>query len=140
MAEAFSKEIENKDPAHLNNSLQPHPSNSRFNSLKTDQDVKNARKMAIAKNTEKSTTWAVNIWKEWSENRQKLCPGQIQEWPIHLCLGKPMELNYWLSKFVLEARKEDCSYYPPNTLYLICCGLLRYVHDSKYPTAFAVAF
>jgi hypothetical protein len=46
MAEALPKDIESKHPAYFNYStptLQSHPSNSnstRFNTLKTDQDVK----------------------------------------------------------------------------------------------------
>ena len=41
------------------------------------------------------------------------------------------QLNKWLCKFALEARKENGEYYPPNTLYIICCGLLRYVREIK---------
>ena len=44
------------------------------------------------------------------------------------------DLAYWMSKFVLEARKTDGSEYPPKTLYAIVCSFKRYyeangVHD-----------
>ena len=32
-----------------------------------------------------------------------------------------------MQKFVLEIRCEDGKEYPPNTLYKICCGIMRYI-------------
>ena len=45
------------------------------------------------------------------------------------------ELNYWLSKMVVEVRKKKGpgSFYPPNTLYQLCCGLLRFLRDNRSP-------
>ena len=38
----------------------------------------------------------------------------------------PVEsLNYWLPKFVLEARRADSKHYLPDTMYAICSGLQR---------------
>ena len=44
------------------------------------------------------------------------------------------DLAYWMSKFVLEARKADGSEYPPKTMYALVCCFKRYyevsgVHD-----------
>ena len=39
------------------------------------------------------------------------------------------EMNFFMGRFMLEARKQDCSPYPPRSLYLISCGLLRYLRD-----------
>ena len=100
-------------------STQPHPSTSsakqshpltlsgkqRFGSLKIDEEVEAAKKSAIPKNTERNTVWAVKVWKDWSASRQKSCPGQSREWPVHPYLAPPQQLNYWLCKFILEARK-----------------------------------
>ena len=36
-----------------------------------------------------------------------------------------------MSRFVLEARRQDRKNYPPNTLYQLCCGLTRYVREVK---------
>ena len=41
------------------------------------------------------------------------------------------ELDRWLSRFVLEIRRRDGKEYPPNTLYQICCGILRYIREVK---------
>ena len=42
------------------------------------------------------------------------------------------ELNYWLAKFVVEVRKkgQKAEFYPPTTLYQICCGLLRFLRNN----------
>ena len=42
-----------------------------------------------------------------------------------------MQLDHWLSKFVVETRRSDGALYPPNTLYAICCGLLRAVRELR---------
>ena len=33
------------------------------------------------------------------------------------------DIQYWLVKFVAEAKRKDGNYYPPNTMYQIPCGL-----------------
>ena len=32
---------------------------------------------------------------------------------------------------VLEVRRKDGKPYPPNTLHLLCCGILRYLREVK---------
>jgi hypothetical protein len=45
------------------------------------------------------------------------------------------ELNYWMSKMVVEVRKKKDvgDFYQPNTLYQLCCSLLRWLRDSGRP-------
>ena len=45
------------------------------------------------------------------------------------------ELNYWLSKLVVEVRKkkDPGTVYPPNTLNQLCCGLQRHMRDNGRP-------
>ena len=112
---------------------QPHPcpaNSSRFKTLATDSDVEEAKKRAVPKNTDKNTSWAVNIWKQWSAHRRQTC-ASYSDWPTHLIIAHPTEMNYWLSKFVLEARKANGDHYPPDTLYCICSGLLRFVRVTR---------
>lgn len=81
-------------------------------------------------NTTKNTNWAVNVWKSWSSNRGSHagidCP------PHHFLCSKEI-LNFWLSRFVLEARRQDGTHYPPETLYGLVCGVFRAVKES-HPT------
>ena len=108
-------------PVQLRSS-QFSPFLSRF-SFKTDKEVEEAKQLATPHNTARNTSWAVKVWKDWTDS----FPGQLSEWPTHLYLAMPQQMNYWLCKFVLEGRKANGDHYPPNTLYSICCGLLRYV-------------
>ncbi len=103
---------------------------SRFATPVSDSELQEAKLSSVPKNTDKSTSWAVNIWKEWSAHRHKTCVSH-SEWPTHLMITLPRELDYWLSKFVLEARKANGDCYPTDTLYNICCGLLRYIRQNR---------
>ena len=42
----------------------------------------------------------------------------------------PEEVNYWLTRFILEVMKEDGTFYPANSLYNMSCGLLRHFRDD----------
>ena len=64
-----------------------------------DKEIQNLRKCAIPTNTQKSTSFAVSEWKEWSVHRKKMNPS---DWPAHLLILNDWELNRWLSQFVLE--------------------------------------
>ena len=89
------------------------------------------KEWAIPKNTRKSTDWATTVWIDWTEYRsaagEDVCESKLPS-PLINQLTKT-ELNYCLSHFVLEARRQNG--YPPNTLYQICCGLQRAIHDSN---------
>ncbi|CAC5417134.1 unnamed protein product [Mytilus coruscus] len=39
-------------------------------------------------------------------------------------------MDFWLQRFIVEARRKDGVEYPPKSLYLITCGLLRYLRDA----------
>ena len=43
----------------------------RFALPKSSSEAKAAKAKAIPCNTSKNTKWAVNIWKEWSQNRRR---------------------------------------------------------------------
>ena len=35
-------------------------------------------------------------------------------------------LQFWLPKLVIEVRRSDRKHYPPDSLYAICAGLLKF--------------
>lgn len=43
------------------------------------------------------------------------------------------ELQHWLCAFVLEVWKRDGTVFVPNTLYHICCGIMRYLRTNGMP-------
>ena len=77
-------------------SLEPTPS-SRFAKPFSDEEIQNLRKRAIPAKTQKSTSFAVNVWKEWSACRRKM---NLSDWPAHLLIMNDWELDRWLSRFV----------------------------------------
>ena len=100
----------------------------RFASPVGYKEIKLAQKTSVPTNTKKSTTWAVNIWKDWNSNCRDVSPS---DWPPHLLLCSTWELNRGLSRFILEVRRQDGKNYPQNTLYQLCCGVMSYVREVK---------
>jgi len=56
---------------------------------------------------------------------QAKCPLDLLENP------DAKKLNYWLSRFIVEARRKDGDPYPARTLYLLLAGLLHYGRLSR---------
>ncbi|CAH3126147.1 unnamed protein product, partial [Pocillopora meandrina] len=81
-----------------------------------DEELEKRKESRIPANTRINTSWAVLN-------------------PDILNITHNEELNYWLSKFVVEVRKkkDPGTFYPPNTLYQLCCGIQRYMRDNGRP-------
>ena len=71
-------------------------------------------------NTQRNTAWAMRVFQEWKAERSK---GDAEKCPENL-LGNPdpQNLNCWLSRFVVEIRKQDGRPYPPRTIRQVCKG------------------
>ena len=54
---------------------------------------------------DKNTSWAVNVWKQWSAHRHQVC-ASYSDWSTHLIIAAPSELNYWLSKLNFCSRSQ----------------------------------
>ena len=78
----------------------------------------------MPQNTAKSTSWGLRVFRAWRDHRNKSvaeqCPADLLEVPT------VEHLNYWLSHFVVEARREDGQPYPPGSINNILSGLYRY--------------
>ncbi len=112
-----------------------HPSTSsslpcvRFAPPKTDAEIANERQKGIPKKTQEDTKYCLNIWVEWRKHRQQTTGDTIAT----LQEMTRDELQHWLTRFILEARKRDGSVYPPNTLHHICSGLMRHLRWTGKP-------
>ena len=95
-----------------------------FAAPKTDEEVAEARSKGVPYKTQKDTAWGISIWEQWRKHRQQTTGVAI-----------PPTLDYWLSRFILEVRKQgnSPSEYPPDTLYHICCGIQRYLRWNGKP-------
>ena len=103
----------------------------RFAAPKTEEEVKQARQARIPKKTQTDTRYCIRIWKSWSEHRNSVEKNELV--PEDITTLDCEQLQYWLSRFVLEVRKKSGLEYPPNTLHHICCGLLRHLGENGRP-------
>ena len=100
-------------------------------SLISDEELEKMKEGRIPLNTKQNTAWAVRTWKEWADEGNDKAPANEKVEP-DICKVSDVELGHWLAKFVVEARKKtnkgEC--YPTNTLYQLCCALLRYLRNN----------
>jgi hypothetical protein len=111
--------VENVQPAKTSDG-------SRFGPRVTASEIAALQETAVPANTKKNTSWAVNVWNEWSAYRRRQDPS---DFPPCLLTMQVSELNEWLSRLVVEVRRKDGKFYPPNTLHQLCCGLLRRLRE-----------
>lgn len=78
----------------------------------------------VPQNTAKSTTWALQVFQAWRDQHNKnvaeQCPENLLEAPT------VDRLNYWLSRFVVEAHRKDGKPYPPGSINNILARLCHY--------------
>ncbi|XP_065894185.1 uncharacterized protein [Dysidea avara] len=101
----------------------------RYGSPKTSKEVEEARKHGIPVKTQDQNKWVGNIWREWVQYHLQCSCVEPEEKEHKLledfCKMSKQAMNFWLGKFVLEVRQKDGRPYSPDTLYQICCALLR---------------
>lgn len=88
----------------------------------------------VPPNTGKATKWALKVFDDWRHARNATSEEQC---PENLLIEPEVDkLNYWLSRFVVETRREDGQPYPPSSISNILAGLYRHckavVRDFPY--------
>ena len=80
----------------------------------------------VPANTQKNNAWVMRVFMEWRAQRNGGISDKAQECPENL-LDDPdsQKLNFWLSRFVTEVRKQDGQPYPPRTIHQILSALQR---------------
>ena len=101
----------------------------RFADPKSSTEMEKLGKGPSVPNTKKCTAWAVRVFEDWRQQRNaatadQQCPENLLENPIS------DRLNYWLSRFMVEARRADGQPYPATTIYQLLSGLLRYARSK----------
>lgn len=94
--------------------------------LFTNEELKEKIKKDIPPNTSKNSCWGYDVYQKWAENRNSQIPDgdpQMGTVPVDLSKATHMQLNFWLSRFIVEARRADGNPYPPNTIYNIICAI-----------------
>ena len=100
----------------------------RFAKPSSDEDIEKNRQEADNKNTLKSTKWSLNIWTAWMKHHSMTAPDDGEIPDLHEM--SVADINKHLSRFVVEARKQNADDYPPRSIYLIMCGLLRHMREE----------
>ena len=85
-----------------------------------DVEVKEVQEGSVPANMKKATSWAMNVCKEWNTGHCVRFANDPFESPPHLMLCSKEDLDRWMSKFVLEARRSDGKVYIHLTLYINC--------------------
>jgi hypothetical protein len=107
-------------------------STPRFGLPLEEGDIDNFKLSFESKNTRKNTNWSFTTFQEWRKYRMELTGAFIPE----LAQMNEIEMNGWMSRFVLEARRKDGAPYPPRSLYQLCVGLLRHLRENGNPANF----
>ena len=99
---------------------------ARFADPVSDEDVRKLIEGQENQNTKKNTKWAVGVWEKWRASRIKMGTA-VQE----LRNMTTKDMNFYLGRIIIEARKQDGTPYTPRSLYLISCGLLCHLRDCR---------
>jgi len=85
----------------------------------------------------------MSVWEQWATHQNTVTETRRDLYypiPVHFN-AEPVsvqKLDYWMSLFVMEARRQDCGCYPPNSLFNIVSGVQR--HLRNLPQFSGVAF
>ena len=75
----------------------------------------------------------MNIWTDWANARNTHPDTQKDKHspvPLDISSSNVTNLDYWLSRFILEIRCPDGKPYPPRTLQNIASAIQRYLRDE----------
>ena len=103
------------------------PATSRFGpSIDLDEMIKDA----IPTKTRQQTKWCTDTWDAWHSHRTTVATTP-QEIPSKLLDMDNEQLDYWLSRFLTEVRRQDGHEYYGDSLYNLLCGLQRHLRLVK---------
>jgi hypothetical protein len=83
------------------------PQDTHFAPPKSDDEIQQARERAIPSKTLADTKYCMGILNEWRRCRVDIIPS-IEDMSRE-------QMQYWLTRFVLEVRKKSGDVYPPIT-------------------------
>lgn len=103
----------------------PSSSNLHFTSPAGDSMIEKAIDESIPAGTKKRNNWAISLYEKWHSQRQISSGDMTVQLPDKdsLLVADTKTLDYWLTKFIFEIRREDGKRYPRNTLISIVAGI-----------------
>ena len=94
--------------------------NRVYASPKGKAAVQSARDASIPTKTKEQTEWAVKVWKEWALARNTRLLSDEEPFSATFCELTVSEMDFWLSRFILEVRKKNGQ---------LICGLQRQLRE-----------
>jgi len=88
------------------------------------QEIHDLLENAENKNTKKSTSTWLNVWKTWAKSK---------EFESNLLAYELKHLDQTLQKFFAEIRKQDGSEYEPDSLRVMLASLDRHLRENECP-------
>ena len=92
------------DSQELTEFKQP-PKKTSFKHPVKEEKILELSKGFVPANTKKNTTWAYKVFSDWpteiNNNAEEQCPEDLLNNP------NVFKLNYWLTRFVAEVRRQD---------------------------------
>ena len=116
-------------PAHTAAAPSSAAPSQRFAAPISDEEIETRRRAAVPKSTHNDTQYCIRVWAQWQNNRIETTNSTIPS----LSSINPDELEYWLTRFVLEVRKQDHTEYPPATIHHLCSGIQRHLRANHLP-------
>ena len=90
---------------------------ARFQNPTTVNEIEQRERDRIPKKTRQSTAWSVNVYLAWAEYRNtqiETLGGEYKSIPVDLAITPVEEVNYRLTRFILEVMSGDGKPYPAN--------------------------
>ena len=106
---------------------------TRFEKPTTMNEIEQRERERIPLKTRQSSSWSVNIYQAWTEQRNRQVQTLQDEYtsvPFKFQAATVEEINYCLTRFILEVMRADGKPYPANSLYSILTGLLRHLRND----------
>ena len=105
----------------------PIKPSKRFKPVTNDEEVNVLTKGYTPDNTKKKNrAWSLKVFNEWRCSREGDCLADL------LTSGKFDDLNYWIPKFVNEARRSDGCAYLPRIINQLLAGLQCYMLGENH--------
>ena len=104
-----------------------------FKSPEDEINISEFSKKRFAPQSRRKIMWAVNLYRDWRQNRISILGANVQLFNADLRFLENFnkaELCFALCRFVREVKKLDSRDYPPNTVRELVIMIQMYLHEN----------
>ena len=106
---------------------------NRFSNPVSSTEFKKRISDRIPAKTKSSTNWSLNVRQTWAENRNCNPITATEHYtcvPVDMKSADLQQMDFWVSRFIMECKRQDGSPYPPNTLMNLTKGIQHYLREN----------